>query len=119
MCTCGLNVLKCDKQEHLDDMHAMIKCEYCDYTDFKYKFKDHEDTWDMRLLEWPFCSIMVKNSEFQVHKDYWGNILYEWEMCSQKVRRGDKAMHEAVACEVTKDMLSMFPGMGDWFDEDD
>ena len=52
---CGMCVPKADKEEHEETEHAMVKCKYCDFTEMKCRFGNHEDACEFQPQECKFC----------------------------------------------------------------
>ena len=97
-CQCGEVVCKEDKEEHEEEKHVLVKCQYCDFEALKHLFGDHEATCDKKPKECQFCEQMIRDSDFLQHVNFCGSRTRQCEFCKRNIMMRNQKYHEQEEC---------------------
>ena len=90
---CGACVAKCEKEEHDEEEHVSITCEYCAFTAQKYKYGDHAEKCTQKPRACEFCGKTIQFIDYNDHYNLCGSKTYKCETCGDFVKLMDKTTH--------------------------
>ena len=92
---CGEIVAKGEREEHEEEAHRPVKCQYCSYEAPAAKFGQHEDTCEMRPKECPWCGKTFRIEQYVDHEELCGSRTEKCDDCERYVKRREKADHKS------------------------
>merc|ERR1711893_532189 len=91
---CGEVVAKREREEHEEEFHALVKCQYCAHEAPKYSFGRHEETCEMRPKECPWCNKTFKIEVYVDHEEMCGSRTEKCPECQRYIKLRDKQEHK-------------------------
>ena len=109
---CSINVKKCPKcnkpftvddlQDHIQEAHTEVECEYCKKKFSKGEIDNHKKRCDSKLVPCSFCELNVLLGELKEHQKACGAITEPCIKCNRYIQRKDMDKHLMDGCPPPK-----------------
>lgn len=109
---CSINVKKCPKcrkpftvddlEDHIQEVHTEVECEYCKKKYVRSEIDKHKNTCDSKLVSCPFCELSVLLGELKEHQKACGAITEPCIKCKRYIQRKDMDKHLMDGCPPPK-----------------
>ena len=109
---CSINVKKCPKcnkpftvddlQDHIQEAHTEVECEYCKKKFSKGDIENHKKRCDSKLVVCSFCELNVLLGELKEHQKACGAITEPCVKCNRYIQRKDMENHILDGCPPPK-----------------
>ena len=109
---CSINVKKCPKcnkpftivdlEEHMEEVHSEIECEYCKKKYSKGEIENHKKRCDSKMLPCSYCELDVLLGELKEHQKTCGAITEPCPKCKRYIQRKDMDKHLMDGCPPPK-----------------
>ena len=109
---CSLNVKKCPKcnkpftledlEDHMNEEHVDIECEYCKKKFPKAEIEKHKKRCDSRMVQCTYCELEVLLGEIKEHQKSCGAITELCPICQRYIQRKDMDNHLIEGCPPPK-----------------
>ena len=109
---CSINVKKCPKcnkpftvddlQDHIQEAHTEVECEYCKKKFSKGEIENHKKRCDSKLVVCSFCELNVLLGELKEHQKACGAITEPCVKCNRYIQRKDMDKHLLDGCPPPK-----------------
>ena len=109
---CSINVKKCPKcnkpftiddlEEHIQEVHSLVECEYCKKKYSKSEIDNHKKRCDSKLVPCSFCELDVLLGELKEHQKACGAITEPCIKCNRYIQRKDMDKHLMDGCPPPK-----------------
>jgi len=109
---CTLNVKKCPKcnkpftiddlEDHINDFHEEVECEFCNVKYPKIELEKHKKKCDYRMAQCIYCELEVLLKEIKEHQKSCGAITETCPNCGRYVQRKDLNDHLLEGCPPPK-----------------
>ena len=106
---CKLNIKKCtickqpvlveEYEDHMDDCHQEVECEFCKKTFSNADIEAHKRKCDCQLVYCTYCEMKVPKREQKEHEYICGAKTEECEICKQFVQLKDMKAHRLKGCK--------------------
>ena len=106
---CKLNIKKCsickspvlieEYEDHMDEYHQEIECEFCKKTFSNADIEVHKRQCDCQLVFCMYCEMKVPKREKKEHEYICGAKTEECEICKQFVQIKDMKAHKIKGCK--------------------
>lgn len=91
---CGAVVAKSEKEEHEEEAHKDIACQYCQFKAIAVKFGNHEDHCEMRPKECQWCQKTFKIEKYMDHEEMCGSRTEKCKDCERYVKLREVVEHK-------------------------
>ena len=109
---CSINVKKCPKcnkpftivdlEEHMEEAHSEIECEYCKKKYSKGEIENHKKRCDSKMVPCLYCELDVLLGELKEHQKTCGAITEPCPKCKRYIQRKDMDKHLMDGCPPPK-----------------
>ena len=106
---CSINVKKCpickqpvtveDTEDHMNDFHVEIPCEFCEKKFTKDKIEKHKKNCDYRMKPCKFCEMNVILKDLKEHEYVCGSKTEQCLTCKQMITKRDWENHKKKGCQ--------------------
>jgi hypothetical protein len=90
---CGQVVSKEDKEQHEEEAHILVKCQFCSFSAQQNAFGKHEDVCELRPKPCPYCEQVLKIERFVDHIDMCGAQTRKCDDCTRFICNKDREAH--------------------------
>ena len=109
---CSINVKKCPKcnkpftivdlEEHIQEVHSEVECEYCKKKFSKGEIENHKKRCDSKMVPCSYCELNVLLGELKEHQKTCGSITEPCIKCKRYIQRKDMDKHLMDGCPPPK-----------------
>ena len=109
---CSINVKKCPKcnkpftvddlEDHIEEMHTEVECEYCKKKYPKSELDMHKKRCDAKLVPCIYCELQVQLGEIKEHQKACGAITEPCVKCNRFIQRKNMDQHLKDGCPPPK-----------------
>ena len=109
---CSINVKKCPKcnkpftivdlEEHMQEVHSEVECEYCKKKFSKGEIENHKKRCDSKMVPCSYCELNVLLGELKEHQKTCGSITEPCIKCKRYIQRKDMDKHLMDGCPPPK-----------------
>ena len=106
---CSINVKKCpicnqpvtveDTEDHMNEFHVEIPCEFCEKKFTKDKIDKHKKNCDYRMQTCKFCEMNVIIKDIKEHEYVCGSKTEQCNICKQMITKRDWENHKKKGCK--------------------
>ena len=91
---CGEVVAKADREEHEEQAHRPVQCQYCPHAAPAAKFGNHEQNCDMRPKQCQYCEQEFKIEVWVDHVEACGTKTSKCEECQHFIQKKHWGEHQ-------------------------
>ena len=84
---------KADREDHDAEEHKQVTCPNCNFSEVKFKYKNHEEVCAMKPQKCPFCEQVLDMARYGDHVELCGSKTSKCDECGEYVKLKDREMH--------------------------
>ena len=109
---CSINVKKCPKcnkpftiddlEDHIQEVHSLVDCEYCKKKFPKNEIDNHQKKCDSKMVPCAYCELNILLGELKEHQKACGAITEPCVKCNRYIQRKNMEKHLNDGCPPPK-----------------